>query len=59
MGRVLDTFVAAQLRAEHTVSESRARLYYLLEQNGLHEVDIIGELGAGSVIDAHENGSIR
>ncbi len=50
MGRVLDTFVAAQLRAEHTVSESRARLYHLREQNGLHEVDIIGELGADSVI---------
>ncbi len=50
MGRVLDTFVAAQLRAEHTVSESRTRLYHLREQNGLHEVDIIGELGAGSVI---------
>ncbi|MFC1500568.1 ATP-binding protein [Candidatus Zixiibacteriota bacterium] len=50
MGRVLDTFAAAQLRVEHTVSESRARLYHLREQNGLHEVDIIAELGTDSVI---------
>ncbi|MFC1545188.1 ATP-binding protein, partial [Gemmatimonadota bacterium] len=50
MGRVLDTFVTAQLRVEHTVSESRARLYHLREQNGLHEVDIIAELGTDSVI---------
>ena len=44
LGRVLDTFVAAQLRAELAVAESRPRLFHLRQEQGRHEVDLIAEL---------------
>jgi hypothetical protein len=50
MGRMLDTFVAAQLRPELEVGASRARLYHLREKNGRHEVDLLAELGAHRVV---------
>lgn len=50
LGRVLDSFVVAQLRAELAVSATRPRLYHLREQHGRHEVDIVAELGGGRVI---------
>ena len=50
IGRLLDTFVAAQLRAELANSESRARLYHVRQQQGRHEIDLLGELAARHVI---------
>lgn len=50
LGRVLDTFVAAQLRAEAEVSERRPRLFHLREEGGRHEVDLVADLGARGVV---------
>ena len=50
LGRLLDTLVAAQLRAELVVSRSRPRLYHVREEHGRLEVDILGELGGGAVV---------
>lgn len=50
LGRLLDTFVAAQLRAERAVSETRPRFFHLREEHGRHEIDLIAELGAQDVI---------
>lgn len=50
LGRILDTFVAAQLRAEATVSTSQPRLYHLRERNGRREVDLVAELGGERLI---------
>jgi predicted AAA+ superfamily ATPase len=50
LGRVLDTFVVMQLRAEAAVAVSRPRLYHLREEHGRHEVDLIAELGGGDVL---------
>jgi len=50
LGRLLDTFVVSQLRAEIVVSESRPRLYHLRQEQGRFEVDVLGELGGGRVI---------
>lgn len=47
LGRILDTFVMAQLRAEVEVSESRPRLYHLREKEGRREIDAIAELPTG------------
>ncbi len=49
LGRVLDTFVMAQLRAELDVSALRPRLYHLREKEGRREVDILAEVAAGVV----------
>jgi len=50
LGRLLDTFVTAQLRAEATVAETRTRLYHLRQEQGRHEIDLIVELGGQRVI---------
>jgi uncharacterized protein len=50
LGRLLDTFVVAQIRPETVVAESEARLYHLRTQGGRHEVDVIAELGGQRVI---------
>jgi predicted AAA+ superfamily ATPase len=50
LGRLLDTFVAAQLRAELTIAESRPRLFHLRTEQGGHEVDLLVELGGGDVL---------
>lgn len=50
LGRVLDTFVAAQLRPEVLVSETMPRLYHLRTEQGRHEIDVIAELGGKRVI---------
>lgn len=50
MGRLLDTFVAAEIRAEAALSPLRPRLHHLREKNGRHEIDIVAELGGGRVI---------
>lgn len=50
LGRVLDTFVAAQLRPELAVSSSRPRLYHLRTEEGRHEIDLVAELAGGRVV---------
>jgi hypothetical protein len=50
LGRVLDTFVAAQLRPEVAVSNVRPRLYHLRTKGGRQEVDLLAELGGERVI---------
>lgn len=50
LGRLLDTFVAAQLRPELVVSDSRPRLYHLRQQHGRYEVDLLAEVAAGDVV---------
>lgn len=50
LGRVLESFVMAQLRSELPVCETRPRLYHLREEHGRHEVDIVVELGGRDVI---------
>lgn len=50
LGRVLETFVAAQLRAEIAVANSRPRLYHLRREQGRREVDLLGELRAQRVV---------
>ncbi len=50
LGRVLETFVAAQLRAELVGSECIPRLYHLRTEGGTHEVDVVAELGGDRVI---------
>ncbi|MEX1008432.1 MAG: DUF4143 domain-containing protein [Acidimicrobiia bacterium] len=50
LGRLLDGFAVAQLRAELPMSEHLVRLYHLRTQQGRHEVDVIAELDADRVI---------
>src|SRR5262249_46750551 len=50
IGRLIDTFVASQLRPELTVAKSRARLYHVRQQDGRHEVDLVAEFGAEQLV---------
>lgn len=50
MGRVLDTFVAAQLRAELAIAETRPRLYHVRVRDGRHEIDLLAEMGGRQVV---------
>lgn len=50
LGRLLDTFVAAQLRAEIASAASRPRLYHVRQQQGRFEVDLLAELGGGRLV---------
>jgi predicted AAA+ superfamily ATPase len=50
LGRVIDTFVASQLRGELEVCATRPRLYHLRDADGRHEVDIVAELAGERVL---------
>jgi uncharacterized protein len=50
LGRLLDTFVAAQLRGELAASSNDPRLYHLREEQGRREVDLLIETAAGQLI---------
>jgi len=50
LGRLLETFVTAQLRAELTGSITQPHLYHLRTEQGRHEVDLIAELGGGRLV---------
>lgn len=50
LGRVIETFVAAQLRPEVALSTKRPRLHHLRSEQGRHEIDLLAELGGGDVI---------
>lgn len=49
LGRIVDTFVVAQLRAQVPSCETRPRLHHLRQEKGQHEVDLIVEYGGGRV----------
>lgn len=50
LGRVLDTFVAAQLRPETTLSKARPRIYHLRTKQARQEIDLLAELPARRLI---------
>jgi hypothetical protein len=50
LGRMLDTFVVTQLRAELPRSESRPRLFHLRQEQGRREIDLMVEYGAGRIL---------
>lgn len=50
LGRILETFVAAQLRPEVRLSETRPRLYHLRTEHGRREIDLLAELGGQQLI---------
>jgi len=49
VGRLLDTWVVAQLRPEIAMSPRRPRLHHLRTKGGEHEVDVLVEFGGGVV----------
>jgi predicted AAA+ superfamily ATPase len=50
LGRIIDTFVVAQLRPELGASSSRPRLHHLRAAQGRHEIDLVAELAGGGLI---------
>ena len=50
LGRLLETFVVAQLRAELPRCESRPRLFHLRQEQGRREIDVMVEYGAGRIL---------
>jgi predicted AAA+ superfamily ATPase len=50
LGRLLETFVVSQLRAELVMTNARPRLYHLRQREGRIEVDVVAELAGGSVV---------
>lgn len=50
LGRLLETFVVAQLRAQSAVSEHRCRLFHLRQHHGRHEIDVVAEINAQQII---------
>ena len=50
LGRLLDTFVAAQLRAELAASSHDPRLHHLRDEQGRREVDLLIETAGGQLI---------
>jgi len=49
LGRILDSFVVAQLRADCVVSKLSPRLFHIRDTNGRHEVDVLAEFANGRV----------
>ena len=50
LGRILDTFVMAQIRPELILSERNPRVYHLRTESGRHEIDALIELSGDRVI---------
>ena len=50
LGRVIDTFVTSQLRAELDLGEQQAQLYHLRDHSGGHEIDLIVELDVSTIV---------
>ncbi len=49
LGRLIETFVLAQLRPELELTGFQPRLYHLREKNDRREIDLIAELPAGDL----------
>ena len=50
LGRLIDTFVTNQLRAEAILDPSRPKLHHLRDRDGRHEVDLVADLGARGLV---------
>jgi hypothetical protein len=50
LGRVIDTYVAAQIRPELELLVPRPQLFHLRDTNGEHEIDLVVELPDGSLV---------
>lgn len=50
LGRLLETFVTAQLRAEAVVAANPHKLFHLRTEQGRHEVDVVAEVGAHRIV---------
>ena len=50
LGRMIETFVVAQLRSETAVSDLYPRLHHLRDAQGRHEVDIVAELDGRRIV---------
>src|SRR6266516_1499698 len=50
LGRILDSFVTAQIRAEASIARVRPRLYHLRQEDGRREIDLIIELSGLKVV---------
>jgi uncharacterized protein len=50
LGRLIDTFAVAQLRAELPLSDHRPRIYHLRQDGGRREIDVLIELSGHRVI---------
>ena len=50
LGRVIDTFVTAQLRAELALMVPSPRLHHLRTDKGRHEIDLVIEIGHRKVV---------
>ena len=44
-GRIIDTYVTAQLRAEAAAASGRVQMFHLRTQGGEHEIDLLVEIG--------------
>jgi predicted AAA+ superfamily ATPase len=50
LGRLIETYVLAQIRPELELAGFTPRLYHLREKNGRHEIDLIAELSGGNIV---------
>jgi hypothetical protein len=50
LGQIVDTFVAAQLRAELPLSHRDARMYHLRQESGRREVDLLIEVAGARIV---------
>jgi len=50
LGRLIDTFVVAQLRPEITLMDPSPRLHHLRTDGGRQEVDLVAEMAGGAVV---------
>ncbi|MGA9284403.1 MAG: DUF4143 domain-containing protein [Solirubrobacteraceae bacterium] len=50
LGRMIDTFVLAQIRPEVVLASFRSRLYHLRSRDAGHEIDLVAELSGGDIV---------
>jgi hypothetical protein len=50
LGRLLESFVLAQIRPETQLASYPSRLYHLRDRNGRHEVDVVAVLPGGDIV---------
>lgn len=50
LGRLLETFVVSQVRAELAVAATRPRFYHVRQQQGRFEIDLLAELAGGRLV---------
>lgn len=50
LGRFVETFAVAQIRAQCAATDRPPRLFHLRDRGGNHEVDLVIEIGAGRLV---------